>query len=167
MLLCRFDQPVRNGGDVPSEDKKVELALALNTHRRQLTPAQRQEVGLKLKDRGWSLRRIAKALGVSHMTVKRDFAPVTDVTVPRPKGPKLDWYQAKVAESQTRWAVVEADAEMMAGRSRTLVRGQNGLEVEVHRITMEGGREARRQLVSDDCYPPLNEVVAVGMAGAE
>lgn len=70
-----------------SDDEKAALALALNIHRRQLSRDQRRELVGELRRMGWSTRRIAEAVGVSHMTVARDtesivtdVPPVTDVT---------------------------------------------------------------------------------------
>src|SRR5690606_33236568 len=48
-----------------TEEQKVEHALALNLHRRHLTREQRRELVVRLRQQGWSLRRIAERLGVS------------------------------------------------------------------------------------------------------
>jgi transposase len=46
--------------------------LALNLHRRHLSREQRRELVVTLRQRGWSLRRIADLLGVSLGTVAGD-----------------------------------------------------------------------------------------------
>lgn len=43
-----------------------------NLHRRHLTREQRRELVVRLRQKGWSLRRIAKLLGVSDPTVLND-----------------------------------------------------------------------------------------------
>lgn len=52
--------------------EKVAHSLALNVHRRHLTPKQRAEAVLRLRDAGWSMRRIAAETGLSKSTVARD-----------------------------------------------------------------------------------------------
>lgn len=65
-----------------SEEEKIEHILALNLARRHLTREQRRELVLKLRQQGWSLRRIAQALGVSRDTVHKDvLATVRNLTV--------------------------------------------------------------------------------------
>lgn len=54
-----------------SEDEKVELALALNAFRRHLEAGERREAIQKLRNLGWSTRRIAKHEGISHQAVKK------------------------------------------------------------------------------------------------
>jgi len=55
-----------------SEEEKVEHVLALNLDRRHLTREQRRELVARLREQGWSLRRIAEQLGVSDFTVRED-----------------------------------------------------------------------------------------------
>lgn len=62
-----------------SEVQKTEHILSLNLDRRHLTREQRRELVANLRGQGWSTRRIAARLGVSHMTAQRD-AGVTNVT---------------------------------------------------------------------------------------
>ena len=62
-----------------SEDEKREHVLALNLDRRHLSREQRRELVGRLRAQGWSLRRIADKLHVSHVQVGRD-AGVTNVT---------------------------------------------------------------------------------------
>jgi ParB-like chromosome segregation protein Spo0J len=52
--------------------EKVAHALALNVHRRHLSPDQRAEAVLRLRDAGWSVRRIAAQTGIPRSTVSRD-----------------------------------------------------------------------------------------------
>lgn len=65
---------------VEDDDQAREIARTLNADRRQLTPEKRQEVAAALIEKGHSYRAIAGALGVSHVTVRRDVSAVTDVT---------------------------------------------------------------------------------------
>ncbi len=65
-----------------SEDEKAEHVLKLNVHRRHLPKEWKQEKAKELREQGWSYRRIAKALGISHMTIERWLGKegVTNVT---------------------------------------------------------------------------------------
>jgi len=63
----------------PDEDAKIAHALRLNLSRRHLTRRQRADVAGTLRQRGWSHRRVADLLGVSHATVARDLAGGTNV----------------------------------------------------------------------------------------
>lgn len=66
-----------------SEDEKFEHALALNLERRHLSREQRRELHLKLKQQGWSNRKIAETTKVAEGTVRNDtsgaqnYAPAT------------------------------------------------------------------------------------------
>ncbi len=57
---------------LPDEQAKVAHALSLNLARRHLGVSERQAVVQRLRAEGWSLRRIAEALGVVDATVRRD-----------------------------------------------------------------------------------------------
>lgn len=72
---------IRSGLDEPD---KIAHALALNVHRRHLTTDQRAEAVLKLRQAGWSVRRIATQTGIPKSTVARDLntAPPGDPTNP-------------------------------------------------------------------------------------
>lgn len=59
-----------------TEEQKVEHALVLNLHRRHLTREQRRELVVRLRQQGWSLRRIAERLGVSKSQAERDASGV-------------------------------------------------------------------------------------------
>lgn len=54
-----------------SEDEKHILSIVLNVFRRHLTASERQPALAELAQLGWSSRRIAEAVGVSHQTVSR------------------------------------------------------------------------------------------------
>jgi ParB-like chromosome segregation protein Spo0J len=64
---------------LPDEDAKVAHVLRLNLSRRHLSRSERAEVVATLRRRGWSHRRVANLLGVSHATVARDLAGGTGV----------------------------------------------------------------------------------------
>jgi hypothetical protein len=55
-----------------SFEQKREWAVALNEHRRQLSPEDRQEQVKRLRQEGMSTRQIGERLGVNHSTVVRD-----------------------------------------------------------------------------------------------
>ena len=58
-------------------EQKRDLAIALNEHRRQLTPEDRRELVLKLRvEEKLSTRRIGERLGVPKSTVSDDLATV-------------------------------------------------------------------------------------------
>jgi hypothetical protein len=62
------------------DDERVAHMVALNERRRHLVADQRPHVVAALRKQGWSSRRIAEELQVSHVTVWRDFKGVTSVT---------------------------------------------------------------------------------------
>jgi len=59
-----------------SEDDRIAHVLSLNLARRHLSPEARRQVEVDLRARGWSIRRIAGALGVSAGTVQSDVSRV-------------------------------------------------------------------------------------------
>lgn len=67
---------------VESEDQALELARTLNMDRRHMDAEQRRLIVAELREEGHSLRVIAGAVGVSHITVANDLATVKDLTVP-------------------------------------------------------------------------------------
>lgn len=67
--ITSYPRVVRSG---LNEDERRAHALALNVHRRHLTPEQRAEAVMRLREQGWSVRRIADATGVPKSTVDRD-----------------------------------------------------------------------------------------------
>jgi 16S rRNA G966 N2-methylase RsmD len=62
-----------------SEADKIDHVLALNLDRRHLSREQRKELVVKLREMGWSLRRIGDKLNVSDVTVLRDLSGATIV----------------------------------------------------------------------------------------
>lgn len=67
-----------------SEEAKRAHAIALNVHRRQLGPAERQALVSRLREMGQSTRTIAKTLGVGVGTVHRDLSGVPSGTPDSP-----------------------------------------------------------------------------------
>lgn len=63
-----------------SDEERAGFALAANLFRRHLGRDARAEVVAKLRAQGWSLRRIADALGIDAATVHRDLGGVADST---------------------------------------------------------------------------------------
>lgn len=72
-----------------NDDDREEHAAKINCNRRDVSLEDKQRVALAWRQRGWSYRRIADALGVSHMTAHRwipdEDATVTGVTVDLPE----------------------------------------------------------------------------------
>lgn len=68
-----------------TEEEKRQLALDLNLHRRHLKPEEMQEIAVRLRQEGMSLRQIAEQLGISHETVRRHLGTVTNETVELPE----------------------------------------------------------------------------------
>lgn len=67
--LADWPRLVRSGF---TEEQKYAHALALNLARRHLSREQRRELVASLRQRGWSLRRIAARLGIVEGTVRND-----------------------------------------------------------------------------------------------
>ncbi len=65
-----------------SDEDRVHFVLAANLFRRHLTRTQRAEIATRLRERGWSLRRVSDTLGVHHETVRRDVGIVANATIP-------------------------------------------------------------------------------------
>ena len=68
------------------DDEGYELAVILNERRRHLDPKMRKAVARQLRNRGWSLRRIAEELDVGSSTIRRDLSGVPDGTPDRIEG---------------------------------------------------------------------------------
>jgi len=91
-----YDELIAEGSRLPpyerkvvkfaSDDDRLAYAVSLNERRRQLTPEQRTKVARTLRQRGWSLRRIADELGAGSSTIKRDLSGVPDGTPERVTG---------------------------------------------------------------------------------
>ncbi len=109
------------------EQDKIEHILALNLDRRHLSREQRQELVVSLRERGWSTRRIAEKLGVSHMTAQRDAeSGVTNVTpdtvtgsdgksYPAQRTPAISLFNPSTRDIVKAKTVVESgDAELIA-----------------------------------------------------
>jgi ParB-like chromosome segregation protein Spo0J len=65
-----------------SDEDRLSFSVAANLFRRHLTRAQRADVVARLREMGWSLRRVSDVLGVHHETVRRDLEIVADATIP-------------------------------------------------------------------------------------
>lgn len=78
-----------------SDEDRVAFVAAANLFRRHLTRAQRAEVVAKLRERGWSVRRLAGTLGVGVATVHRDLGGVRDGTPGRVEGADRKSYPAR------------------------------------------------------------------------
>ncbi|MGH9293731.1 MAG: DNA methyltransferase, partial [Acidimicrobiales bacterium] len=68
-----------------SDDERAECVLAANLFRRHLTRAQRAEIVTNLRERGFTIRRIAEALGVGRSTIADDLSIVRDRTISEPE----------------------------------------------------------------------------------
>lgn len=64
-----------------SDEERVGFVLAANLFRRHLTRAQRKEIVARLREQGWSLRRIGEAVGVDDKTVRNDLQGA-DISAP-------------------------------------------------------------------------------------
>jgi len=58
--------------------EKMETALRLNSHRRQWSQEERQQVAVRLRHNKYSLRRIGRLLGMSYETVMRHIEKVSE-----------------------------------------------------------------------------------------
>ncbi len=58
------------------DDERVGFVVGANLFRRHFTRAQRAGVVAKLREQGWSLRRIGEAVGVDHKTALADLAEI-------------------------------------------------------------------------------------------
>lgn len=58
--------------------------------------------------------------------------------------------------------VVRPDPSLRQGESRTERKGRDGIKVRVYRITREGDKEISRELISEDYYSPLPQVIRSG-----
>jgi len=77
------------------DDERLAFVLAANLFRRHLDRSQRAELVAKLRERGWSVRRIAERLGASVGTVHGDLASgVQDRTPERIEGADRKSYRA-------------------------------------------------------------------------
>ncbi|MBW3621853.1 MAG: VanW family protein [Armatimonadetes bacterium] len=58
--------------------------------------------------------------------------------------------------------ILRTDAQLRSGQRRLLNRGRPGVRVAVYRTPLQGRNRGVRELVSQDSYPAMNRVVAVG-----
>jgi ParB-like chromosome segregation protein Spo0J len=75
--LPKYPRIVRQ---LASTDDKIAHALELNLNRRHLSMAERKAIAEDLRQRGWSVRRIADVVGVGRSSISRDLAGVPDGT---------------------------------------------------------------------------------------
>ena len=106
-----------------TEEQKFEHALALNLHRRHLTREQRRELVVRLRQQGWSLRRIAERLGVHHDTVREDLLGVGNPTPATVTGADGKQYPATkpipvIEAPKTSKAEAPAEASVFAAQSQ-------------------------------------------------
>jgi site-specific DNA-methyltransferase (adenine-specific) len=66
------------------DEERLAFVLGANLFRRHLDRAQRNQLVTKLRERGWSLRRIGEVVGVDVATVHRDLSGVAGAT-PEPR----------------------------------------------------------------------------------
>ena len=90
--LADYPRQVRH---FAGDDERLAFVVAANLFRRHLTRHQRAELVTRLRERGWSLRRISGAIGVHHDTVREDLAGVGDPTPARVEGADRKWYPAR------------------------------------------------------------------------
>jgi ParB-like chromosome segregation protein Spo0J len=67
--LPDYPRDVRRFG---SDAERLSFSVTANLFRRHLSRTQRAEVVARLREMGWSLRRVSEVLGVHHETVRRD-----------------------------------------------------------------------------------------------
>ena len=58
--------------------------------------------------------------------------------------------------------VVQLDDQIPAGERHILTRGRPGYRVLVYRHYLRGPQQGRRELVSEDRYPPTNQIISTG-----
>ena len=145
------DWPTVTRGGMDDE-AKAEHVLSLNLARRHLTRDQRKELVRRLRvDRGWSLRRIAERLGVSHVQVMRDADEpgVTNVTPARIEGADGKSYAAtKPQPSPSIFTASSRQQERAASALRDLGDDAPAKTLDVkraERIARERSSEQRRQ----------------------
>jgi hypothetical protein len=103
---------------VADDTEAREIAQSLNTDRRHLEPEMRRQAAVDLREDGFSTTTIAKALGVSDETVRRDLAGSTYVEPATVVGADGKRYpstrQIYVGEPQPNKVLPEAVAELLA-----------------------------------------------------
>ena len=100
-----------------SDDERLQFVVATNMFRRHLSRAQRAEVVAKLRERGWSLRRISEAVGASVGTVHAQLSGVQDRTPERVEGADGKAYRARRPASRPAVIVTSRREEERARRA--------------------------------------------------
>ena len=77
VTVADYPREVRRFED---DEARVAFVLAANLFRTHLTRTQLAEVVARLRELGWSLRRVSGAIGVHHETVRRDLEGIADAT---------------------------------------------------------------------------------------
>jgi len=111
-----------------SEKEKIEFAIRINLNRRHLTVEQRRGLAKKLREGGWSYRKIGEALGVSKRQAERDVksganAPV----VPNPDKSRAEGQELpeKIPLKRGRKPVPEEKKEKSDGRTAAFGVGED------------------------------------------
>ena len=113
------------------------------------------EIDLKLRNPyPWPVRIRARASGES----------IGFEIQGRESGPMAQVESEPMAEVEPA-VVVRTVARMGAGQRRVMVKGRPGVRVSVYRRFLRGPRAGERELVSQDSYPAMNRVLAVGASG--
>jgi ParB-like chromosome segregation protein Spo0J len=74
---------VRDVRGFANDEERLAFVTSANLFRRHLTREQRAEVAAKLREQGWSLRRIGEAVGVHHDTIREDLVSIVgNPTIP-------------------------------------------------------------------------------------
>ncbi len=81
----------------------------------------------------------------------------------RARGPMAKVW-AKVIDVERPARVIRCSEWVRSGKRR-IVPGRAGVSVVVYRKFLKGPRQGSTELVSRDCYPPVNALVLVGAAG--
>jgi site-specific DNA-methyltransferase (adenine-specific) len=108
------------------DDERASFVLAANSFRRHLTREQRNELVSRLRERGWSLRRIGEAVGADVATVHRDLTGVAGAT-PGPAtvvGRDQKTYRARRPKQPASVVVASARDEARARRALTALGDQ-------------------------------------------
>ncbi|MHB9133678.1 MAG: VanW family protein [Armatimonadota bacterium] len=98
------------------------------------------------------LRVIADDSRIGFEIIGRQSGPVAEV-------------QSAVLSSLPPGDIIKIDNRLPAGQRRIINHGQPGVRVSVYRTFTQGARVGTRELVSQDGYPAMNRVVAVGQGG--
>ncbi len=100
--------PSRVVAGLADDEARMAYALEVNVHRRHLTREQRRELAGKLREQGWTIRKIARQRDVSVGTAAADVRPAS----PRPQQRRVR--AARKAAGSELNAPVSASAEQPA-----------------------------------------------------